>query len=94
MPSFILISFETVRFLFKDDAKTLSPNMYTLGYSNLEHRKDRKYFITNRTAKGIISPSIYLKNLSHRKHSAKQIHNPTIFTLKSDYYDYFPVFDT
>ena len=32
MPSFILISFETVRFLFKDDAKTLSPNMYTLGY--------------------------------------------------------------
>ena len=59
--SFILISFETVRFLFKDDAKTLSPNMYAPGHSNLERCKGRKYSITNRTVRGIISLSIYSK---------------------------------
>lgn len=59
--SFILISFETVRFLFKDDAKTLSPICNAPGHMNLERCKDRKYFITSRTVWGIISLSIYSK---------------------------------
>lgn len=41
---FTLSLMETVRFLLKDSAKTLSPNMYVSGYIILRHHKLTKLF--------------------------------------------------